>query len=482
MNKNIKLSIIAASVLVVLGVGGGVYYRVDQLQQKRDYFQDRFDKTKALLPKAVVIDKTTESSLFETNSTYTIQLQEDGKKSPSKLVINAHLEHGFSYFLSGVIEGTSVGKIEGPFAKEFKSLDKLFDSSIKVLADDTLITDTKFVDLVAKDGTEIKGITSYLEATRDNENIKTNFKIGALNSPKGQDGKPLFNLNGFELEYSGKSNDIGNNHFSVKLAEVKSIFAQVNGISLVADSTVKGGLVDVKSALKVSKINAAKWENGSIDFQYSILGVDEGAIKTMYNVGKKTAPKNEEEIQKSIVVMEEQAKKIFTRGISINVDKLAFKAGDDSFDFSFKASLPKLNTFEEVSFEKNLKVSYKLETKGDLSHILAQQVNQHLQSLNITTPNSPAQTEQQVAVVDNQLKVNFDVANGKGQLNGKDLTAEQNDVFHIVLSTIDEKIHAKDAFANAAQSSTSTPVIPSEVKPIESVTPVAPASAEPVKK
>lgn len=475
MNKNIKLSIIAASVLVVLGIGGTAYYRIDQLQQKRDYFQDKFNKTKAVLPKAIVIDKTTESSLFETNSTYTIQLQEDGKKSPSKLVVTAHLEHGLSYFLTGVIEGTSVGKIEGPFAKEFKSLDKLFDSKIKVLENDTLITDTKFVDLVAKDGTELKGITSYLESTKDNDTVKTNFKIGALNSPKGQDGKSLFNLNGFEVEYNGKANDIGNNHFSVKLAEVKSIFAQVNGISLVADSTVKGGLVDMKAALKVDKINAAKWENGAIDFQYSVIGVDESALKAMYDIGKKTAPQNEEEVQKSIVAMEEHAKKIFTRGIAINVDKLSFKAGQDSFNFSFKASLPKLNTFEEVSFEKNLKVSYNIETVGDLSHILAHQVNQQLQSLNITTPESPT-TPEQVVVVDNQLKVNFEVANGKGTLNGKELSQEQNDVLHIVLSTIDEKIHSKEV----------TPVTPATqelVKPVtqETVVPVTPVSETPKK-
>ena len=87
-------------------------------------------------------------------------------------------------------------------------------------------------------------------------------------------------------------------------------------------------------------------------------------------------------------------------------------------------------------------MSYNIETVGDLSHILAHQVNQQLQSLNITTPESST-TPEQVVVVDNQLKVNFEVANGKGTLNGKELSQEQNDVLHIVLSTIDEKFTLK---------------------------------------
>lgn len=453
MDKKIKLSIISASVIAGLGVAGGVYYRIDQLQQKRDYFQSQFDKTKAMLPKAIVIDKTSESSLFETNSKYTIQIVKGGQKTSSKLVITSHLEHGLSYFVSGVIEGTATGKIEGPFTKEFKSMDKLFDSQIKILSDDTLITNTKFSDLIAKDGTEIKGITSYLEATRNDDSLKTNFKIASLSSPKSPEGQSLFNLKDLNLEYSGKSNQIGNNHFAFKVGSVDSPFIQVKGINLSADSKVHSGLFDLTSSMNVSKINAAKWKDGSIDFKYSILGFDEASMKTLYTIGQKTAPTNEEDIQKGISAMEEQVKKIFTRGLQFNLDKLSFKSGDDNFNFSFKSSLPQSSTFEDVSFEKNLQASYHLQTKGSLSNLMAQQINQKLESMNV---NSPVPAEQQIAVANDSLNVDFEINHGHGLLNGKDLTSDQQDVLHIILSTIDEKLHSKEAFTKDSSSSTSS--------------------------
>lgn len=440
MDKKIKLGIISASALTFLCVAGGVYYRIQQLEQKRDYFQSKFDKTKAMLPKAISIEKTSESHLFETNSQYVIQLVQNGKKSSSKLIINAHLKHNLSYLFSGVVTGYATGKFEGPFTKEFVSLDKLFDSQIKILPDDTLVTDTKFADLVAKDGTEIKGITSFFESTKNNENIKTNFNIASLSSPK-QDGKPgLFKLSNLNIEYNGKSNQIGNNHFGFKIDDIQSPFANINHIVLNADSTVKSGSVDIKSSLNIGKINAAKWKNGSINFQYSFLGINEQAIRVLYDIGQKTAPSNEEDVKKQIVSMEEQVKKIITHGFQLNIDKLSFKSGKDTFNLSLKSSLPHHSQPEEVSFEKNLKLSYSLNMKSDLSPIVAEQINKKLQSFN----NDPTLIQEpQITVTNNELQVHFDINNGKGTLNDKNLTPEQQDILHIILSTFDEKFHLK---------------------------------------
>lgn len=469
-----KIGIIASAVAVICGIGGGVYYRLDQLQQKRDYFEDKFSKTQAMLPKAISIEKTSESTLFETNSVYTIQLKENGKKSASKLVINTHLDHGVSYLFSGLVEGNAIGKIEGPFAKEFKSLDKLFDTQIKVLSDYTVITDTKFVDLTAKDGSELKGITSYLESSKNEDSIKTDFKIASLSSPKTTDGQSMFNLKGFELQYQGKSNDLGNNHLSLKLGEIKSIFAQVQNVALVADSTVKSGNVDLTSSLSIDKITASQWKDASFNFKYSVLGLDESSMKALYTIGKKTAPNNEEEIRTSLVEMEAQAKKLFTHGFQFNVDKLAFKSATDSFDFSFKSSLPKSKSFEEVSLEKNLHISSNIEAKGTFSNPLAQVINQRLNSINVAPTDSAAPQEEQVVVTNNEVKVSLDITNGKGKLNGKDFTTDQNDILHIVLSTIDEKFQAKKSDPLSA----TTPV----TAPAE--TPVAPQpeKVEPAKK
>lgn len=441
MHQNMKMSLIASAVIVTLAAGGA-YYRVQQLQQKRDYFQDKFTKTQTMLPKSIIIEKTSQSSLFNTDSTYTVQLQNKGQKSPSKLIVHTHLNHGLSYFFTGVIKGTAVGNIVGPFTKEFKSLDKLFDSQIKVLTNDTLITDTKFVDLIAKDGSEFKGITSYLETTKDDDTINTAFKIASMNSPKLANGQYVFSLKGFDLHYSGQSNSIGNNHLAIKLAETQSPMAQIQNISLLADSTVKSGAVNLVSALSIGKINADKWKDGFVDFKYSILGLDEGAIKTMYTIGKQDAPNNEADIEKHIRIMEEQAKILLTRGFEAKVDKLALKAGDDTFNFSFKAVLPKSNSFQEVHVEKNLYAIYNLETKGSFSDSVANFMNMKLQSFSVPTPNS-SEPLSLVTVNANELKVKIELSKGKATLNDKSFSADQNDMIHVVLSTIDEKLHSK---------------------------------------
>lgn len=445
MDNKIKNSIIGASIVALLGAGG-VYYRVDQLQQKRDYFQNKFDKTKSSLPKVVSIEKTSESGLFSTDIKYVVQLVQDGKKSDSKLVITTHLNHGIGYLFSGVVEGTSVGKIEGPFAKQFKSMDKLFDSQVQVLADDTLVTNTQFADLVAKDGTEFKGITSYMKLTKNDDYLDTNFKIASLGSSKSPQGQSIFALKGFELEYKGKSDKIDNNHFGFKIADISSPFAQVSNINMVADSFVKSGSVDIKTSLSVAKINAEQWKNGSIDFKYSVLGIEQNALTKIYALGQQTAPKNDEQVQKSIAAMEEEFRKIFAHGLSFNVDKLAFKSGEDSFDFSFKSSLPKSASFEDVSFEKKLKLSYNLQTKGNLSNILAGEINKKLQSMNTQGDTQPenSQVTEQIKVVNNELTMSFEIDSGIAKLNGKELPSEQQDLVHIVLSTLDEKMHGKD--------------------------------------
>lgn len=443
MNNNIKMSIIGAAVIALVGAGG-IYYRANQLQEKRDYFQNKFDKTKASLPKAVSIEKTSESSLFSTDIKYIVQIVKEGKKSDSKLVINTHLNHGIGYLLSGVIKGTSVGKIEGPFVKEFKSMDVLFNSDIEVLTDDTLVTNTKFADLIAKDGTEFKGMSSFMKLTKDDDNLDTNFKIASLSSPKTPQGKSMFNLKGLELEYKGKSDKIANNHFGFKVAEIASPMAQISNINMVADSVAKSGSVDVTTSLSIAKINAAQWKNGSIDFKYSVLGLEEKALNNIYNLGQKTSPQNEEEIQKSIAVMEEEFKKIFTYGVSVNIDKLSFKSNSDSFDFVFKSSLPKSASFENVSFEKNLQLNYTLTTKGTFSNILAEEINKKLQSVKQSTENLDSLPEEQIIVENNQLKLTFEIDSGVAKLNGKHLPKEQQDIVQIVLSTLDERLQNKE--------------------------------------
>lgn len=471
MNKTIKLSIIASSVILLLGAGGA-YYRFEQLQQKKVYFEEKLAKTKAMLPKAISIEKTSESSFFETNSVYTIQIKENKKNSTSKLVINTNLKHGFSYLFSGLIEGTATGKIEGPFAKEFKSLDKLFDSKIKVLPDFTLITDTKFADLTAKDGSELKGITSYFETTKNEDDIKTDFKIASISSPKSPDGQSMFNIKGIDFQYKGKTNDLGNNHLSFKLAEIKSVFAQVQNVSFVADSTVKSGNVDLTSSLSIDKITASQWKDASFNFKYSILGLNESSMKDLYSIGQKTTSTNAEELTTSINEIEVQAKNLLTHGFKFNIDKFAFKSGTDNFDFSFKSSLPKSKSFEEFNLEKNLHILSNIDTKGSFSTPLAQILNQRLNSINISSSDSlePQQPqEEQIVVNNNELKVSFEIKNGKGTLNGKEFTTDQNDIIHIVLSTIDEKVQAKKSAPLAT-----TPVT-------ASVAP-QPATVEPAKK
>lgn len=451
MNKNMKIGIIAGAVAVIGGIGAGVYYRIDQLQQKKDYFEAKFNKTKGALPKVISIEKTSESTFSETNVKYVIQIEQNGKKSESKLVIESKLEHGFNYLLSGEIEGTATGKIEGPFAKEFKSLDKLFDSTIKISSDDNLTTDTKFADLIAKDGTEMKGISSHLELVKADDTMKSNFKIASLNSPKTPDGQSMMKLTGFELEYSGKTEAIGNNSFSTKINEIQSPFGSIKGASISANSTVSSGNVNVKVAVKATKIDVPQLKDGSVDLQYSIKNLDESVIKALYEIGRKTAPNKPEDIEKSMEEFNNQAKKLITHGLEFSIDKFNFKSGQDSLDFKFNASLPKVKSFDDVSFEKGLKLNYNINAQGMFAEQLVNTVNGQLNSLNTTSqpvdPSAPvaAPTEQptEYKVENGQFKLDFEVSEAKGKINGKELTSAQNDVLHIILSTVDERLHGK---------------------------------------
>jgi len=460
MNKNMKIGIIAGAVAVIGGIGAGVYYRLDQLQQKKDYFEAKFNKTKGALPKVISIEKTADSSLFETNLKYVIQLEQNGKKSESKLVIESKIDHGFNYLLSGEIEGTATGKIEGPFAKEFKSLDKLFDTQIKLSGDDNLVTDTKFADLVAKDGTEMKGISSHFELIKADDTMKSNFKIASLASPKTPDGQSMMNLSGFEVEYSGKTEAISNNHFSTKINEIKSPFGSIKGASVSADSTVAGGNVGVKVGVKVNKIDMPQLKDASVDLQYSIKNLDESAIKAFYEIGRKTAPNKPEDIEKSMEEFNAQGKKLLAHGFEFNIDKFNFKSGQDSVDFKFNSSLPKVKSFEEVSFEKGLKLNYSITAKGMVAEQLVNSVNSQIKSLDYASqnqaPDASTETTPEYKVENGQFKLDFEVVEAKGKINGKELTASQNDVLHIILSTVDERLHGKKEEVSPTPQDTST--------------------------
>ncbi len=465
MNKNMKIGIIAGAVAVIGGIGAGVYCRVDQLQQKKDYFEAKFNKTKGALPKVISIEKTAESSFFETNLKYVIQLEQNGKKSESKLVIESKLDHGFNYLLTGEIEGTATGKIEGPFTKEFKSLDKLFDTQIKISSDDNLTTDTKFADLVAKDGTEIKGLSSHLQLIKSDDTMKSNFKFDSINSPKMPDGQSMMKLSGFEIEYNGKTEAIGNNHFSTKINEIQSPFGSIKGANVSADSTVSGGNVSVKVAVKVNKIDVPQLKDASVDLQYSIKNLDESAIKAFYEIGRKTAPNKPEDIEKSMEEFNSQAKKLLVHGLEFNIDKFNFKSGQDSVDFKFNSSLPKVKSFEEVSFEKGLKLNYSINAKGMVAEQLVNSLNGQLQYLDSNSqnqaPDASTETTPEYKVENGQFKLDFEVVEAKGKINGKDLTAAQNDILHIILSTVDERLHGKKEEVSPTTQETSTqPVMP----------------------
>ena len=62
-------------------------------------------------------------------------------------------------------------------------------------------------------------------------------------------------------------------------------------------------------------------------------------------------------------------------------------------------------------------------------------------------PSAPvaAPTEQptEYKVENGQFKLDFEVSEAKGKINGKELTSAQNDVLHIILSTVDERLHGK---------------------------------------
>ena len=433
MSKNLKLGIIATAVILICGIGGGTYYRIDQLNQKQAYFDSQFTKAQNLLPKAIKLTKITDSSLFETVSTVTIQPNIDGVKNDSKLVIKTHLNHGLSYLLTGEITGSSIGKLSGNITNGFKGLDKLFESTISISEDDNFTSDTKFTDIVAKDDSQIKGITSHFETHKADSTMRANFKIADMLSPKVQGQvQPLFQASGFAVSYSGKIDDIGNNHFEISLNDIHSVVAQVKGFNLSSDSIIKGANADIKANFKINKIDVGNWKDGSVNFSYSMKNIDVKSLQTIVSEIKKSSKTSPEEFSKLNSVLQEQGKNILTHGLEFNIDKLAFKSGTNSFDGSLNIVLPKSDSFDNVNIEKTLKLHEKLVAKGEVATVLQQQLITQSKVLGI----SPE-------TISDEFNFEFNIDSGKATFNKQELTTEQNDNLHIVLSSFDDVLHGK---------------------------------------
>lgn len=418
-----KLGIISTAVILV--IAGGTYYRVDQLQQKRDYFESKLKQLRHAIPNDISIVQTSQSSMFETNLISTVSL----KGSDDKLILNTKLNHGIGYLLTGTMRGNSIGKLEGSFSEIFTNVGPLFESKIKILSDNTVVSDTQFTDLSTKSGVHLKSMTSYYKYNDNKKYLDFDFKIGSINIEN--DKISVFNLKNMLLKYKGSINTLGNNSLGFSIKEVKSPIASMNNLELISDTIVQNKMIDMKTSLKIENIDYEKWKEGSFDFQYSVLGIHQESFEIFYEMAKRKASSQEENIEKDIAEMGKNIKNILMNGMSINVDKFNFKSQKESINFFFKSSLPKVKTIEEVNFKNNFNFAYDLKTKGNISNILAKEINKKLNSLN--------HEEQQILVNNDELHINFDITKGKATLNNKPVSIERQEIINSVLSTLDEK-------------------------------------------
>lgn len=408
--KTIALVALTAVGLSTLSVGGTAYYRYMQLQEKNEYFNLKFNELKNKFPQYITIDKVSDSTMTETNTTYTINVTNPINpmdKNASKLIIKSNIQHGFDFFMNGEMNGTLKGNLEGEVQKLSK-LNELFTSTIKIQEDFKVIVDTTFTNI--KDASfNVNGITSHFENEKDSDNIKIDFKVNNVN------GGTIFDLNGLSMGFEGNPLNVNNQLFSMSIGNIKSSMFELKGFSTSSKTMVVGNDFNSNLMLKVNKVTSNQ-DNLSVDFALDMKKLD---YKTLAKY------KEFRQAMQNPAFIKDLSKDFIANGGEFNLNKFNLKYNDEEVNLKLNVILPKVDKYDNFNF-KNVIIKVSYAGKGKITDQIRDKLTQY--GFNVEN-------------TDGQYIFDFVYEKEVAKLNNTEITKEQDEILKVILDTVD--LHIK---------------------------------------
>lgn len=439
MNKKIIAAVVAGG--LVAGLGGAVVYTKGQISQREAKVVEQMAKLNKFLPVNVLSKNEFTSGLFQSHGVYKLAQMRDAKEV-SSITTTYQLKHGLNAWLGGDIEVETKSKSAGEISQEIKTLvDYIAIGKGKIYKDGSfeLRQDSPemFGHAVNEDSSEevelkIAPSSSVIKYLAGPENIEIELNYPKLlGSVSGKDAPKMeLDVSGVKLvrKFSTKAPELG--EFSLKLASAKNKMVNVSDLDLSAVISFVQNKYNVKSSIKVGRLDIAMLKNIGFEFSYSLNSIDAvagEAVKGLYarlKAGQEISESDKKEFKESIRLAAQ-------KGAKINLDKLRIKTPSGFIDINSTLEVKPVGKVEEVYFEDNAKLSAKIAVEGVLAN----------SATNIAT----AQFGERAGSLSSNNKFSLNLLYDNNQLlaNGFEAKSGASVILRQFLRNIDEALAAK---------------------------------------
>ncbi len=415
MNKStIKMTIIASSIIIILGGGYMSYKKFNNIQETIEGQISLFGKT---LPKQLTIkSKEKNFSLLETNGVYELSYNNDiDKNYNGSILIEYKVPHTFGVIFGETIPFSGNAKFDGNIVKtlKIKTLkNQTFNLSGQIKENGTIsiehnidnlsfslphlnyfnkensVVDIKFdkIEGAIQINPEIHTFNSSF--SYKNASINNTNNLAQKTSIKDISGTyqgDLKNLNHGKLNLKLKDlSQIENSNFKIKEIKIENIVGKNAEEKKLNDISLKLNISDMSDGAKNSNLTLEttldKTPNELLSFYQNIVPIYFSSNKLSEN-------------QKFIGAIK--------KGVSLKVEKFNYSNQEDNLELSGNIGLKSYNLDMEYSLVKTLNLSLIMKSKGK---ILEKMLN--------LEPSDADETNVKVDYTDTTLKINDETIEG----------------------------------------------------------------------
>lgn len=410
MNKKIAIGLGIAGI-VAAGLGSVAYIAKSNLEKREQVLLAKISTFKSGLPSVYKFEKiNSESSMFSSNGKYLFTINSVEKSHNGQISLEYKASHGPSAWFGGDIHFVADGQLEGEIVKNYQiSTNKTSGISFKIdglIADDssitskTIINDFTFVIPVptyeeiemkeenavkilaenqdvkpsinntikdAKTGlfVNVKGVHGILNFNAKNGEIKDSINLGSIMAHDLEDPQDKFLGTDLNISYDTTINNVEVGSFNFKAASLSNGTdnMKVEGVDFGIATEQIEKKYNMKLNAKVKSINVMS-QKGSIEFGYSINGIDKEMVDLSTKLGESFASRAELS-QKEIDTAREVLLNNFKSGFSFNIDKVYLKTEGNELNYSGKFEIVPTPKNKDFSFQNQTKFGFDFKLVGE---------------------------------------------------------------------------------------------------------------------
>ncbi|PJD95067.1 MAG: hypothetical protein CK426_07095 [Legionella sp.] len=295
--------------------------------------------------------------------------------------------------------------------------------------------------LVGKDGSGTvtwEGFKTSMNLSNSKEQMDGQIVINGINFFKDNIKAELDKVTAHYNMHEAKNGlYLGRVHFELPaftVMEKTETLLGVKKLTLVSDSDIDDNLFHTQFTLAVDSVLADKKTYGPGEFEIALRNLDADVLAQINQQSNQMQNGTDEERQQAMIAMLPELPKLFNKGAELEIKKCQFKFPEGLVDGNLLLTIPKndsANPFElmqKVQGHAQLKAPIVL-IKQLLQQSILQQLSKQpemqqalMQQLN--TANTPALTNQQLAVMQAEKQVNTMLQKGLLVASGTDYVIE----------------------------------------------------------